>query len=134
MRIYEGMFLVDPTIATREWNRIVEEVDRVVKRNGATVISVFKWGERKLAYPVRRNSRGAYVLAYFSAPEKAVNKIRADVQLSELLLRSIVVQHEGELRKEAPKDFETAGMLPPRREPVAPALDDDRPRFDRSRS
>lgn len=126
MRTYETMLLVEPTVATREWNRVVEEVDRVVKRNGASVLSVIKWGERKLAYPVKKNNRGTFVLAYFSAPEQAVGKIRGDLQLSEIVLRSLVVHHEGELKKEAPKDFETAGLLPPK-----PVDGERAPRFDR---
>lgn len=127
MRNYEGMFLVDPTIAAREWTRIPEEIDRIVKRNGASVIQVNKWGERKLSYPVRKANRGAYVLAYFASPEKAVAKIRADFQLSELVLRSIILQHEGEFRKDPPKDFETAGLLPPKRD-VEFGGGEDRPR------
>lgn len=114
MKTYEGMLLVEPTIASKEWNKVVEEVDRIVKRNGASVLQLAKWGERKLAYPVKRNNRGAYVLVYFSSPEKAVGKIRADLLLSEVVLRSLVLQHEGDLRKEPPKDFETAGPLPPK--------------------
>jgi small subunit ribosomal protein S6 len=108
------MLLVDPTVAAREWNRVVEEVDRIVKRNGATVLQVAKWGERKLAYPIRKSNRGTYVLTYFSAPEKAVTKIKADFQLSEVVFRTLLLQHAGELRKEPPKDFETAGPLPPK--------------------
>lgn len=114
MKTYEGMLLVDPTIAAREWPRVVEEIDRIVKRNGATVLQVSKWGERKLAYPVRKSNRGAYVLAYFSAPESAVPKIKADLQLSEVVLRNLLVAHDGELRKDPPKDFETVGPLPPK--------------------
>lgn len=114
MKTYEGMLLVDPTVAAREWNRVVEEIDRIVKRNEATVLQVTKWGERKLCYPVRRNNRGTYVLAYFAAPPGALAKIKADFQLSEIVLRSLLVAHEGELRKEPPKDFETAGPLPPK--------------------
>jgi len=114
VKTYEGMLLVDPTVAAREWNRVVEEIDRIVKRNDATVLQVCKWGERKLSYPVRRSNRGAYVLAYFAADPKALGKIKADFQLSELILRSLLLRHEGELRKEPPKDFETAGPLPPK--------------------
>jgi small subunit ribosomal protein S6 len=126
------MLLVEPTIAAREWNRVVEEIDRIVKRNGATVLQVAKWGERKLSYPVKRNNRGAYVLAYFAAPEGAVGRIRGDFQLSEVVLRNLIVAHEGELRKEPPRDFETAGPLPPRmdrggdRPPGPPRFGDDR--------
>ena len=83
-------------------------------RNGATVIQIIKWGERKLTYPVKRNNRGTFVLAYLSAPPTAMGKIRSDLQLSEIVLRSLLLQHEGELRKEPPKEFETAGPLPPK--------------------
>lgn len=114
MKTYEGMLLFDPTVAAREWNRVVEEIDRIVKRNEATVLQVSKWGERKLSYPVRRSNRGTYVLAYFAAPPNALTKIKADFQLSEIVLRSLLVLHEGELRKDPPKDFETAGPLPPK--------------------
>ena len=114
MRTYEGMLLVEPTIAAKEWQRVVDEVERIAKRHGAAVLQVSRWGERKLAYPVKKNNRGTYVLTYFSAPPKVVGKIRADLQLSEVVLRHVILQHEGELRKEAPKDFETAGPLPPK--------------------
>lgn len=114
MKTYEGMLLIDPTVAAREWDRVVEEVERIAKRNGAEVLQISRWGERKLSYPVRRNSRGAYVLAYFAAPPGALKGIRADLQLSEVVLRSLLLRHEGELRKEPPKDFETAGPLPPK--------------------
>ncbi len=114
MKTYEGMLLVDPTVAAREWNRVVEEIDRIVKRGDATVLQVIRWGERKLSYPVRRNNRGTYVLTYFAAPPKALAKIKADFQLSEVVLRSLLLQHEGELRKEPSKEFETAGPLPPK--------------------
>jgi small subunit ribosomal protein S6 len=116
MHTYEAMLLVEPTIAAREWPRVIEEIDRLAKKNGATVLQVAKWGERKLAFPVRKCARGTYVLAYFGAPEKAVTKLRADIGLSEVILRSLVLAHEGEMRKEVSRDFEIAGPVPPKRE------------------
>src|SRR5262245_27770028 len=100
------MLLVEPTVAAKEWNRVVEEVERIAKRHGAAVLQVGRWGERKLAFTVKKNNRGTYVLTYLSAPPKSMGKIKADLQLSEVVLRSILLQHEGELRKDPPKDFE----------------------------
>jgi len=114
VKTYEAMLLVDPTVAAKEWNRIGEEVDRIVKRHGGAVIQVTRFGERKLAFPVRKSNRGTYVLAYFSAPGKVLGKVKADLQLSEVVYRSLLLAHEGELRKEPPKDFETAGPVPPK--------------------
>ena len=114
MKTYEALLLVEPTIAAKEWPRVGEEVDRIVKRHGAAVLSVVKFGERKLAFPVRKSNRGSYVVAYFSSPEKALGKIKADFQLSEVVMRSLILTHAGELRTVPPRDFETAGPLPPK--------------------
>lgn len=113
---YETMLLVEPTVAAKEWDKVIAEVDRVAKRNSATVVSVTKWGERKLAYPVKRNNRATYVVAYLQVDDKSVGKIRSDFQLSDVVIRHLLVRHDGEPRKEPPKDFETAGLVP--RKPV----------------
>lgn len=123
MRTYEAMLLVEPTVAAKDWAKVTAEVDRVAKRNGASVLCLTKWGERKLFYPVRKNNRGTYVLTYLEADEQSVVKIRSDFQLSEIVMRNLIVQHEGDLRKEPPKDFESAGLVP-RRSPED--LGDDR--------
>jgi len=127
MRTYEAMLLVEPTIAAKDWPKVTAEVDRIAKRNGANVVSLTKWGERKLFYPVRKNNRGTYVLTYLQAEEKSVPRIRSDFQLSEIVLRNLVLRHEGEPRKEPPKDFETAGLVP-RKGPEDLGGDDRGPR------
>ena len=114
MKTYEAMLLVDPTIAAKEWARVGEELDRIVKRHGGAVLQVTRFGERKLAFPVRKSNRGTYVVAYFSVPEKVLGKIKADLQLSEVVMRSLLLAHDGEMRKEPSKDFETAGPVPPK--------------------
>jgi len=114
------MFLVDPTVAAREWVKVPEEIDRVVKKHGATVIQVNKWGERKLSFPVRKSKRGTYVLAYFAAKNESIDKIKADFELSDIVFRNLIVHHEGEMRKDPPKDFEIAGTVPLKRFDAGP--------------
>lgn len=129
MRTYEAMVLVDPTVAARELNRIQEEVDRILKKNGGQLIQFSKWGERKLAFPIRKAKRGTYALVYFALPEKAIGKLRADFGLSELIYRSIVVNLHGMMRKDPPKDFEIAGTIAAKRAESSFGGGDDRPRF-----
>lgn len=109
MRTYEAMLLVEPTTAAREWGKVTEEIERAVTKHGGSVINVQKWGERKLAYPVKRSKRGTYVLAYLALPEPSIPRVKNEFNLSEILFRHLLLQHEGELRKEPPRDFETAG-------------------------
>jgi len=114
---YEVMFIVKPAEASKEWTRVTEELEKTVTRYGAQMVSLKKWGERKLTFPIRKEQRGTYVLGYFTGPNEAVTKIRDDLHLSEIVLRFLILGHEGKVdAQEAPKNFETVGTareLPP---------------------
>ena len=113
---YEVMFIVEPTVASKEWTRVTEELEKTIKRYGAEALSLKKWGERKLSFPIQKQQRGTYVLRYFSGPPESVNRIRDDFQLSEIVLRFLIIGHEGQIAaQEAPKNFETVGTM---REPI----------------
>jgi len=91
-RMYEGMFLVDSALAAQDWQKILDEVQRILDRAGAEVISLKKWDERRLCYDINGKSRGTYILVYFNCDTEKVNGIERDVQLSELMVRSLVLR------------------------------------------
>ncbi len=91
MKRYEGMFLFDSS-AARDWAAIEQEVHRLCNRIGAELLVCVKFDERKLAYEIRRRKRGTYVLTYFEAPEEKITDLERDAQLSELVLRALVLR------------------------------------------
>ena len=91
-RMYEGMFLVDSALAAQDWQKILDEVQRILDRAGAEVISLKKWDERRMCHDIRGKSRGTYILVYFNCETEKVNGIERDVQLSELVMRSLVLR------------------------------------------
>ena len=139
---YEAMFLL-PAGATAEMEKSLAMVKGIVERHGGEVIVLKKWDERKLAYEIRTQKRGVYVLVYFNAPPTAVSAIERDVNLSEDILRVMVTDAE-HLNKD-----EMAAVEP---QPIVPKEDrapwdrpgfnddgrrprrDDRPRGDRDRA
>lgn len=92
-RMYEGMFLIEPTIAAKEWDKVVGHVHGLLKKYGATVKSTTKWAERKLAYEVKKHKRGTYLLVYFDSGVDSIARIRKEMELSEMVLRHLIVQH-----------------------------------------
>lgn len=109
MGTYEGLILVDPTLAAKEWDRVMGEVQRIAAKANAKIVSSNKWGERKLAFPIRGHKRGTYLLAYFDTDGEGITKIRRDCDLSEVVIRALLVRHEGEIKQSvAPQE------LPPR--------------------
>jgi len=105
-RLYEGMFLVDSGLAASDWGGVIESVEKVLTRAGAETVSLQKWDERSLAYDVVGKSRGTYILTYFHADPGRISGIERDVQLSESLMRVLVLRTDrmrrGDIDKKTP--------------------------------
>ncbi len=91
MKRYEGMFLFD-SAGARDWASIDQEVRRLLGRIAAEPLVCVKFDERKLAYEIKRRKRGTYVLTYFNAPAERITELERDAQLSESVLRLLVVR------------------------------------------
>ena len=99
-RLYEGMILVDPILAAKEWDKVNAHIAAILAKNKADLKSTTKWVERKLAYAIKRQRRGTYVLLYFVAPMSAIPGIRRECEISEMILRALFIAHP--LAKEVP--------------------------------
>lgn len=91
MKYYEGMFLFDPAVATN-FEAAQTEMNRLMERAGARVITCNKWDERRLAYEIKGRKRGLYVLTYFEAETGKIKDLERDVQLSDSVLRCLLVK------------------------------------------
>lgn len=93
MRRYEGMFLFDNT-TTHQWSEMEAEVRRLCDRIQADLQVCVKFDERKLAYEIKGRKRGTYVLTYFSADPARITDLERDAELSEVILRLLVLRAE----------------------------------------
>ena len=93
LRRYEGLFLFDSAVV-RDWSSIEAEVKRLMERISAVLLVCVKFDERKLAFEIRRRKRGTYVLTYFDADPNRIGELERDAQLSEIVLRAMVLRRE----------------------------------------
>ena len=94
MNQYEAMFLFDPTFGS-SFEKCESEIHRLMERAQAKIIFCRKWDERRLAYRIKERKRGVYVLVYFNAPSEKITSLERDVQISEDILRVLVVRADG---------------------------------------
>ena len=88
---YEGFFLF-PQAALADLGGAVEHLTNLLNRAEADVLALAKWDERRLAFDIDGNKRGLYLLAYFKAPASNMADFERDCNLSEHVLRSIVLR------------------------------------------
>lgn len=113
-RLYEAMFLVDSALAAADWDGTLAFIENILKRADAEIVVMRKWDERKLAYDIERKSRGTYILCYFKADTQRIAGIEKDVQLSEKVMRVLILGTEKRPAEMIEQDI--AGL--PKQQPV----------------
>ena len=105
-RLYEALFLVDSVEAASDWDGVNESVKKVLTKVEADIVSIRKWDERPLAYEINGKKRGTYLLVYFNADSSKISVIERDVQLSERIMRVLILRGdhltEEDLQKDTP--------------------------------
>lgn len=94
-RIYEGLFLVDAGFANKDPEGAVDLCKSVLEKHGATIVRAEMWAEQRLAYEVRKNKRGAYILTAFRAPTLKIAEIELECRLTERILRYLFLNRDG---------------------------------------
>jgi small subunit ribosomal protein S6 len=93
-KLYEAMFLVDSAQAASDWDGTMAAVKRVLERADAEVVYLEKWVDRRLAYEITHKARGTYILCYFKAEGTKIAGIEKDVNLSEQIMRVLILTAE----------------------------------------
>ncbi|MFC1603958.1 30S ribosomal protein S6 [Planctomycetota bacterium] len=103
-KMYEGMFLVDSAKAASDWDGVNAAINKILEKAEAEIVSMRKWDDRRLAYDIRRTGRGTYLLCYFKAAGQEIQGIEKDVQLSENIIRVLILSTEQMTTDDIEKD------------------------------
>jgi small subunit ribosomal protein S6 len=105
-KLYEGMFLIDSAEAAKDWDGVIELIKKTLAKADAEIVSIRKWDERPLAYTISKCNRGTYILAYFKADGQKIHDVERDVQLSDRIMRALILKGdhltEADIAKDTP--------------------------------
>ena len=107
-KMYEGMFLVDSARVASDWDGINAAIKKILEKAKAEIVSMRKWDDRKLAYDIRGVERGTYILCYFKADGQKIQEIEKAVQLSEKIIRALILSTEQMTKEDIEKDTPAA--------------------------
>ena len=94
---YEGMFLVDSNAFASDPDEVTAEIMRVLERANATVVAHRPWQDGKLAYEIGGRRKGLHYIVCFTMPTSGMDVLTRQCQLSDRILRQLVVSHPEEL-------------------------------------
>jgi len=94
MRKYESFFIVDPDLSDETNSALDNKVQSIVTSNAGEVLTYVPWGKRKLAYAIRKRTRGLYVLMEYAGGPRLVAELERNLRIDERILKFITVMLE----------------------------------------
>ena len=94
MTKYESMLIARQDLGQSQVNDIVATLSDAIKREGGEVVSVDNWGLKTLAYRIRKNRKGYYVVLNISAPANAISEYERLARLNEDIIRYMTIKVE----------------------------------------
>ena len=121
MNQYEVMYVIDTALEEGARSELINRFSNIVTNNGGKVDRVDEWGKRRLAYPINYKNEGYYVLMYMTAPADLPRELERNLQISESVLRYLVIRFEGPIpaKREPLKPFVAREAAPVEAAPAA---------------
>ncbi len=95
MRTYESIFIVHPEVVGDDQTAIIDKFKTVLTDQGAEILNVDVWGTRTLAYIVKKQTKGCFVLVVFDAEPTVVAEYERRMRIDEKIIKFQTVVLEG---------------------------------------
>jgi small subunit ribosomal protein S6 len=92
LRDYEVLYIVRADLDEEKVQDAVKRVNTLIERSGGTIERTNLWGKRKLAYEVKHQKEGSYVLQDFQFDPSRVPELEAALKITEEVLRHLIVR------------------------------------------
>jgi small subunit ribosomal protein S6 len=92
LRDYEVLYIVRPDLEDDKVQEVVKRVNTLIERSGGATDQTSLWGKRKLAYEVKHQKEGSYVLQDFKIEPNRVPELESALKITEEVLRHLIVR------------------------------------------
>ena len=94
MPLYEHVVIARQDVSAQQAEAIAESLAQVIADNGGKVTKTEYWGLRNLAYRIKKNRKGHYLLLNIEAPWAAVAEMERQERLNEDIIRLLTIRVE----------------------------------------
>ena len=94
MRVYETIFILDPTLDEHSIEKEIKKVEDLITNQKGSIVKTDKWGTRRLSYPISKKMQGFYTLIYFEGDGNIPSELEKAYKLNESCIRYLTVVSE----------------------------------------
>ena len=122
MRRYEILFIAHADSSDDELNEHIERYKGIITDSKGIVVKIAKWGMRKLAYEIRKQTKGIYVLMDFAGQSATVPELERNLKIDDRILKFLTVLKASEVDP-LELEKEITGEVPPEAKITSPTAE-----------
>lgn len=93
MNQYESVIIINPSLEEEGIKSLIKKFSDLINTDGK-VETVEEIGKKKLAYEVKKNKEGYYVLFNFEAKPELITELERNYRITDEVIKFIVVRKE----------------------------------------
>ncbi len=87
MKKYETIFILDPDLEEEQAQSVVEKAKGIITQANGEILKVEDWGKRKLAYDVKKKSKGHYILIHFLGLPALLSELERNFRVMDAVIK-----------------------------------------------
>ena len=104
MRYYELIYIVNSNVERKKIDQVMKDISSRLENTESKIINHVVWGKKKLAYSIKGNNYGNYILLHYEGGDNnKLNEFDSWLKHSGLVIRHMVVRLEE--KPDVVKDF-----------------------------
>ena len=94
MAFYESVLIARQDLGASQVSSLVSSLSETIASNGGEVVRVDNWGLKNLAYRIKKNRKGHYVILNIAAPASAIAEYERVMRVNEDIIRYMTIKVE----------------------------------------
>jgi len=91
LKRYETLFIVQVDLPDDELSNLIERYSSIITAFKGTVVKTEKWGKRKLAYQIRKQTNGYYILIDFVGKSAVIEEMERNFKIDDKVLKFMTI-------------------------------------------
>lgn len=90
--LYEAILVIKSSMVDEDISKEVDKMKATIERGGGEVVRLENMGKKKLAYEVRKEKKGIYIMIHFKGGKNAVSDLQRTCRLNETVIKFMMVK------------------------------------------
>ncbi|CAK8725298.1 MAG: 30S ribosomal protein S6 [Candidatus Electrothrix sp. AX5] len=92
MRHYETTYILRPNLGEEKFTEIIERTNAIIEADNGSVIDIDRWGIKKLAYEIKKETQGYYICMNYAAPGSTIQEMERIFRIDDNVLRYLTIK------------------------------------------